>query len=75
MVCAACGGKRRIIAKNKEGAVTRKILAHLGLPTSAPKPGQRGVFPTGPPAAYEPEPSVWSDEDYDQRLTESEFFA
>jgi hypothetical protein len=73
VLCAICGGKRRIIAEVEEGPVARKILAHLGLPTSAPQPAQRGLFPTGPPAVDEPEASVaWSDADYDQRLPECE---
>ena len=81
MVCALCGGQRRIIAEIEEGPVARKILAHLGLPTQAPQPAQRGLFPTGPPAVDEPEASVaWSDADwnfiplwdFDQRLTESD---
>ena len=76
LICAVCGGKRRVIAEIEEGPVARKILEHLGLPTSAPRPGQGGLFPTGPPAVDEPEASVaWSDADYDQRLTESETFA
>jgi hypothetical protein len=73
VLCAICGGKRRIIAEVEEGPVARKILAHLGLPTEAPQPAQRGLFPTGPPAVDEPEAAVtWSDADYDQRLPECE---
>ncbi len=74
MVCALCGGhQRRIIAEIEEGPVARKILAHLGLPTEARRPAQRGLFPTGPPAVDEPEASfTWSDADYDQRLPECE---
>jgi hypothetical protein len=76
LVCSFCGGERRVIADIKEGPVARQILAHLGLPTRAPKPAQGSLFPTGPPAVDEPEASVaWSDADYDQRLPDSEQFA
>ena len=74
LLCASCGGERRIIAEIREGPVARKILAHLGMPTTAPKPSQGGLFPTGPPDQPEPEaPPAWSDEDFDQRLSDSEF--
>jgi hypothetical protein len=60
----------------EEGPVARKIHAHLGLPTEAPKPRQRGFSQTGPPCVDEPVASVsWSDADYDQRLTASDDFA
>ncbi len=36
------GGERRIIAEIKEGVVARRILAHLGLPTSAPRASKGG---------------------------------
>jgi hypothetical protein len=73
VICAICGGKRRVIAEIEEGPVARKILEHLGLPASAPRPAQGGLFPTGPPAVDEPEASLaWSDADFDQRLPECE---
>jgi hypothetical protein len=34
--CPWCGGQRRLIALITDGAVIRKILEHLGLPTAAP---------------------------------------
>lgn len=36
LVCPWCGGKRNLIALITDGAVVRRILEHLGLPTSAP---------------------------------------
>ncbi len=36
LVCAACGGQRRIVAEIPEGPVGRQILEHLGLPATAP---------------------------------------
>ena len=75
LLCAVCGGRRRIIAEIKEGPVARKILAHLGLPTFAPKPAQGGLFATGPPEVDESEATVaWCDADYDQRLPDSDLF-
>jgi hypothetical protein len=75
LVCTCCGGERRIIAEVEEGPIARKILAHLGLPTTAPKPAQGKLFSTGPPPVDEPEATVqWSDEDDDQCLPDSEQF-
>jgi hypothetical protein len=34
--CPSCGGQRRLIALITGGAVVRKILDCLGLPTAAP---------------------------------------
>ena len=34
--CPCCGGRRKLIALLTDGAVVRKILEHLGLPTTAP---------------------------------------
>ena len=34
--CPYCGSKRKLIALITDGAVVRKILEHLGLPTTAP---------------------------------------
>ena len=36
LTCPYCGGKRKLIALLTDGRVVRKILEHLGLPTSAP---------------------------------------
>jgi hypothetical protein len=36
LTCPWCGGKRRLIALITDGAVVRRILEHLGLPTAAP---------------------------------------
>ena len=36
LTCPYCGGKRKLIALLTDGAVVRKILEHLGLPTSPP---------------------------------------
>ncbi len=76
LICSCCGGQRRVIAEIEEGPIARKILAHPGLPATAPKPAQGSLFSTGPPLVDEPEPSLqWSDEDYDQRLPDSDSFA
>ena len=69
LVCASCGGQRRVIAEIPEGKVATAILAHLHLPTTAPKPRQSGLFQTGPPDEPEPEaPPAWSEQDYAQPL-------
>jgi hypothetical protein len=69
VLLCACGGQRRIIAQIEPGPVARKILAHLGLPTSPPRPSQGVLFQTGPPEEDGPEAHVpWSDSDFDQRL-------
>ena len=61
LVCRFCGGERRIIAEVEEGPIARKILAHLGLPATAPKPAQGKLFSTGLPPVDEPEATVqWS---------------
>ena len=49
LACRFCGGERRIIAEVEEGPIARRILAHLRLPTTAPKPAQGKLFSTGPP--------------------------
>ena len=36
LTCPWCGEKRKLIALLTDGAVVRRILAHLGLPTTAP---------------------------------------
>ena len=55
VLTCACGGTRRVIGSIAEGATARKILEHLGLPSTSPKPtparldDQRELWPTGPP--------------------------
>jgi hypothetical protein len=76
LICSFCVGQRRVIAEIEEGPIARKILAHPGLPATAPKPAQGSLFSTGPPFVDEREPSLqWSDEDDDQRLPDSDSFA
>jgi hypothetical protein len=36
LTCLYCGAQRRLIALLTDGALVRKILTHLGLPTTAP---------------------------------------
>ena len=36
LTCPWCGGKRKLIALLTDGKVVRRILEHLGLPTTAP---------------------------------------
>ena len=36
LTCPYCGGKRKLIALLTDGQVVRKILEHLGLPTTTP---------------------------------------
>lgn len=36
LTCSHCGGKRKLIALITDGMVLRKILQHLGLPSTAP---------------------------------------
>ncbi|MSP26261.1 MAG: ATP-dependent helicase HrpA [Myxococcales bacterium] len=36
LTCPWCGEKRKLIALLTDGAVVRRILEHLGLPTTAP---------------------------------------
>ncbi|MSP26265.1 MAG: hypothetical protein EXR75_14140 [Myxococcales bacterium] len=36
LTCPWCGGERKLIALLTDGAVVRRILEHLGLPTTAP---------------------------------------
>ena len=66
-----CGGKRRVLAGIKDERVTRRILAHLGLPNEAPKLApapeepQGELWPTGPPRDELTQPPA--PEEYDQR--------
>lgn len=39
LVCQLCEGERRVVAQIEEGPVARKILEHVGLPTTAPVRG------------------------------------
>lgn len=56
--CLACGGKMRIIAAVEEPEVIKKILDHLGLPSTAPQIK----------AARGPPPEVWHE--YNQTFIE-----
>ena len=55
LVCARCGGPRRVIAMIQDPATARRILHHLGLPASAPP-----IAPARPPPQvdldFEPAP-------------------
>jgi hypothetical protein len=74
LLCPLCAGQRRVVAEIPEGPIAKKILEHLGLPSTAPKPAQGALFSTGPPPVDHPEASVdWPNEDYDQRLPGSEW--
>ncbi len=84
LVCQLCGGERRVVAQIEEGPVARKILEHLGLPTTAPvrtpARGQAQVefWDTGPPAVAQPEAPEVDDSpafDFDQRRPDSDLFA
>ena len=46
--CPHCGGLRELIAFLTDGLVVRKILAHLGLPTEAPR-----IAPARAPSEFE----------------------
>ena len=63
LVCSACGGERRPVQVVKEGPVARKILDHLALPTTVPRP-----------SPWRPEPDLWDEtgppNDWDQRAPE-----
>ena len=39
LACPDCGGRLHLIATLHDPAVIRKILAHLGLAPSGPRPG------------------------------------
>ena len=88
VLACACGGTRRVVAQIDEGPIARKILTHLGLPATPPRPTpargqpQLDLWDTGPPPAAEltsereePEFDPPPDLDFDQRLHESEQFA
>ena len=56
LICATCGGSRRIIAFIEDGEVAETILDHLGLPSTPPpraaaqSPPQLELFDPGPAA-------------------------
>jgi hypothetical protein len=84
LLCDLCGGKRRIVAQIDEGPVARKILAHLGLPTSVPArapartPAQVDLWSTGPPGIIETEAPECDEQpppfDFDQSVPGSDLF-
>jgi hypothetical protein len=61
MICALCGGQRRIIATIHEGPVARRILRHLGLDEFAP-PRARARAPPQGDLGFDPPPP----DDFDQ---------
>ncbi len=71
VLACVCGGQRRVLAVIKDERVTRKILAHLGLPNEAPRlepapsEPQGDLWPTGPPLDELAQPPA--PEEYDQR--------
>ena len=46
LLCASCGGRRKVLAFLTDSKAITKILRHLGLPTDAP-----AVAPARPPPA------------------------
>jgi hypothetical protein len=38
LACPRCGGRLRLLALLEAGAVTARILGHLGLPAAVPAP-------------------------------------
>ena len=48
VLACPCGGRRRVIALLTDPTVVRRILAHLGLPTTAP-----AIAPARPPPQEE----------------------
>ncbi|MGH9158704.1 MAG: hypothetical protein ACRD2X_01795, partial [Vicinamibacteraceae bacterium] len=47
--CPRCGGRFRLLALIEDGAVARRILGHLGLPTEVPP----ARAPRAPPVPYD----------------------
>jgi len=75
LVCPKCSGEMRIIAFINDGLVIRKILDHMGEPTSAPRIAPaRGPplweLPVAGQAERETDPQAQSAPDYefDQRV-------
>lgn len=60
-ICAACGGKAKVIAAIEDPAVIRKILDHLGLPTKSP--AILAARSRGPPVQSQ---QLFPDDDYSQ---------
>ena len=57
--CPLCGGKAKIIAAIDDPKVIKKILEHLGLPTTPPP-----LWPArGPPQPFQDEPAPQMDFD------------
>jgi hypothetical protein len=48
-ICSSCGGKNKIIAAIENPSVIKKILKHLGLPTTPPTPWNA----RGPPQSHD----------------------
>ena len=63
MICALCGGARRIIATLPEGPVARRILRHLGL-QEFPPPRARARAPPQADLGFDAPPP----DDLDQRV-------
>ena len=63
VLACACGARRRVIAAIEPGPTAKRILEHLGLPTSTPgmepsRVSQAELWPTGPPTTNLEEPPV-----------------
>jgi hypothetical protein len=58
LACSRCGGRMRLMALIEQGAVTARILAHLGLPTEVPAARP----PRAPPRPLDA-PSLWGADD------------
>jgi hypothetical protein len=68
--CPECDGRMVVLAAINDPAVAQKILAHLGLPTCAPRcaparapPDPEFDFDTDPDEAYDTD--YWDEEDID----------
>jgi len=51
LACAQCGGRLRLIALIESGAISQRVLRHLGIPAEVP-PARSA---RAPPLAYEPD--------------------
>jgi hypothetical protein len=65
LACARCGGRIRVLAFFTEGDVTRRILDHLGLPSSPPAPISSARDPTAGPAVWRDDYFIDVDPGYD----------
>ena len=76
VLACVCGGRKKVIAAIREGPVARRILEHLGLPSTVPRPAparddpQGDLWPTGPPAEDVSQDSPPTE--FDQRVPEFE---